>query len=224
MVDTDYILDELEKMFPDAQCELVHKNPFELAVAVVLSAQTTDISVNKVTLPLFKAYPTPEKLAMADIKDIEKQIRSIGLYRNKAKNIQGLSRVLINEYNGEVPGTLKELTLLPGVGRKSANVIMSVCFDIPAIAVDTHVERVSKRLTLAYQKDNVLQVEKKLRKKIRKERWNKAHHLMIFFGRYKCFARNPKCEDCPFTSFCRYYKEAHKVKNDKRNFKLHPKK
>ena len=206
MIDTNYILDELEIMFPNAECELVHKNAYELAVAVALSAQTTDISVNKITPKLFNSYPTPHDLASADIKEIENHIKSIGLYRNKAKSIKGLAQGLIDLYNGEVPKEMDELILLPGVGRKTANVIMSVCFNIPAIAVDTHVERVSKRLGLAFKNDSVLVVEKKLQKKIKKDRWNKAHHLFIFFGRYKCTARNPKCEGCPFYDFCKYIK------------------
>lgn len=206
MIDTNYILDELEIMFPNAECELVHKNAYELAVAVALSAQTTDISVNKITPKLFKSYPTPYDLASADIKEIENHIKSIGLYRNKAKNIKGLAQCLIDLYGGEVPKEMDELILLPGVGRKTANVIMSVCFNIPAIAVDTHVERVSKRLGLAFKNDSVLVVEKKLQKKIKKDRWNKTHHLFIFFGRYKCTARNPKCDGCPFYDFCKYIK------------------
>lgn len=206
MIDTNYILDELEIMFPNAECELVHKNAYELAVAVALSAQTTDISVNKITPKLFKSYPTPYDLASADIKEIENHIKSIGLYRNKAKNIKGLAQGLIDLYGGEVPKEMDELILLPGVGRKTANVIMSVCFNIPAIAVDTHVERVSKRLGLAFKNDSVLVVEKKLQKKIKKDRWNKAHHLFIFFGRYKCTARNPQCDGCPFYDFCKYIK------------------
>lgn len=206
MIDTNYILDELEIMFPNAECELVHKNAYELAVAVALSAQTTDVSVNKITPKLFKSYPTPYDLASADIKEIENHIKSIGLYRNKAKSIKGLAQGLIDLYGGEVPKEMDELILLPGVGRKTANVIMSVCFNIPAIAVDTHVERVSKRLGLAFKNDSVLVVEKKLQKKIKKDRWNKAHHLFIFFGRYKCTARNPQCDGCPFYDFCKYIK------------------
>ena len=145
----DEILAALTAMFPDAHCELNHRNPFELAVAVVLSAQTTDVSVNKVTPRLFEKYPTPEALAEAPLEDIEDCIRRIGLYHNKAKSIQGLARGVVGQFGGVMPQTMEELTSLPGVGRKSANVIMSVCFGMPAIAVDTHVERVSKRLGLA---------------------------------------------------------------------------
>lgn len=208
---TDEILDILEEMFPDAHCELIHRNPFELLVAVVLSAQTTDAAVNKITPALFEAFPTPQALANADIKDIEDKIRRIGLYRNKARSIQQLSISLVESYDGVVPESMKQLTSLAGVGRKTANVVRSVCFDIPSIAVDTHVDRISKRLGLAKVSDSVETVEKKLKRKIRRERWNKAHHLFIFFGRYFCTARNPKCEECPFQSFCKKDKlEAYK--------------
>ncbi len=200
---TDEILDILEEMFPDAHCELIHRNPFELLVAVVLSAQTTDAAVNKITPALFEAFPTPQALAEADIKLIEDKIRRIGLYRNKARSIQQLSISLVESYDGVVPESMKQLTSLAGVGRKTANVVRSVCFDIPSMAVDTHVDRISKRLGLAKVSDSVEDVEKKLKRKIRRERWNKAHHLFIFFGRYYCTARNPKCEECPFYSFCK---------------------
>lgn len=211
---TDEILDILEEMFPDAHCELIHRNPFELLVAVVLSAQTTDAAVNKITPALFEAFPTPQAMAEADIKLIEDKIRRIGLYRNKARSIQQLSISLVESYDGIVPESMKQLTSLAGVGRKTANVVRSVCFDIPSMAVDTHVDRISKRLGLAKVSDSVEDVEKKLKRKIRRERWNKAHHLFIFFGRYYCTARNPKCEECPFHSFCKKNKlDAYKKLN-----------
>lgn len=203
MMTTDEILDTLEEEFPNAHCELLHRNAFELIVAVALSAQTTDEAVNKVTPGLFAAFPTPQAMADADIKDIENKIRRIGLYRNKAKSIHNLSRSLLDNYGGEVPSTMKDLTSLAGVGRKTANVVRSVWFDIPAFAVDTHVERISKRLGLAKVQDSVEVVEEKLKRKIKRERWNRAHHLFIFFGRYHCTARNPKCDGCPFASFCK---------------------
>lgn len=213
---TDDILDILEEMFPNAHCELEHKNPFELLVAVVLSAQTTDAAVNKVTPALFEAFPTPQAMAEADIKDIEAKIRRIGLYRNKARSIKNLSQSLLDNFEGVVPEDMKKLTSLAGVGRKTANVVRSVCFDIPSIAVDTHVERISKRLGLAKVGDSVEVVEQKLKRKLRRERWNRAHHLFIFFGRYFCTARNPQCENCPFQSFCKKdkleaYKKEHKA-------------
>ena len=198
MITTDEILDQLEIMFPDAHCELIHKNPFELLVAVVLSAQTTDNAVNKVTPALFESFPDPKTMANADIKDIEDKIKRIGLYRNKARSIQNLSKSLLTSFDGNVPQSMKDLTSLAGVGRKTANVVRSVCFDIPSIAVDTHVERISKRLGLAKVYDSVEVVEQKLKRKIKRERWNKAHHLFIFFGRYFCTARNPQCNNCPF--------------------------
>lgn len=216
----DEILAKLTEMFPDAHCELIHRNPFELAVAVVLSAQTTDVSVNKITPQLFEKFPTPQALASASLAEIESCIRRIGLYHNKAKSIQGLARGVVEQFDGVMPQTMEELMSLPGVGRKSANVIMSVCFGMPAIAVDTHVERVSKRLRLAAPKDTVLEVEKKLMRKLPKSEWSHAHHLFIFFGRYFCKAKNPQCQDCPFASFCREYptlqKQAEKAAKQKK--------
>ena len=214
MITTDEILDQLEIMFPDAHCELIHKNPFELLVAVVLSAQTTDNAVNKVTPALFESFPDPKTMANADIKDIEDKIKRIGLYRNKARSIQNLSKSLLTSFDGNVPQSMKDLTSLAGVGRKTANVVRSVCFDIPSISVDTHVERISKRLGLAKVYDSVEVVEQKLKRKIKRERWNKAHHLFIFFGRYFCTARNPQCNNCPFQNICKKEKlEKYKNQN-----------
>ncbi|TQR19744.1 endonuclease III [Psychrobacillus vulpis] len=198
-----YCLDEMERMFPDAHCELVHENPFELLVATLLSAQCTDVLVNKVTKSLFQKYKKPEDYLAVSIEELQDDIRSIGLYRNKAKNIQALSKQLIELYEGEVPANRDLLTTFPGVGRKTANVVVSVAFDIPAIAVDTHVERVTKRLGLCRWKDSVLQVEETLMKKTPIELWSKAHHQLIFFGRYHCKAQNPNCPECPLLSVCR---------------------
>ncbi|MGX7243216.1 endonuclease III [Enterococcus quebecensis] len=189
-------------MFPDAACELTHKSPFQLLIAVILSAQATDISVNKATPALFAAYPTPETLAAAPVEDIIQKIKTIGLYRNKAKNIKACAAQLLERYNGEVPKTREELTSLPGVGRKTANVVMGDAFGEPAIAVDTHVERVSKRLRICKLDASVMEVEQTLMRKIPKELWVKTHHTMIFFGRYHCLARNPKCDICPLLSMC----------------------
>jgi endonuclease-3 len=198
-----FALDEIDKMFPDAHCELVHSNPFELLIAVVLSAQSTDALVNKVTKELFKKYKTPEDYISVPLEELQQDIRSIGLYRTKAKNIQKLCHKLICEYGGEIPQDRDELMTFPGVGRKTANVVISVAFNIPAIAVDTHVERVSKRLGICRWKDTVLEVEETLMKKIPKERWSKAHHQLIFFGRYHCKAQSPKCDVCPLLEICR---------------------
>lgn len=202
-ISSDELLDQLEIMFPEAHCELEHASTFQLLIAVILSAQTTDASVNKVTPALFEKYPTAKELACADLKDVEALIHNIGLYRNKAKNIIACAKELVERFDGEVPSSMKQLTSLSGVGRKTANVVMSVAFDIPALAVDTHVERISKRLGLAKPQDSVLQVERKLKRKLDRKRWNRAHHLFIFFGRYFCTAKNPRCSECPFIDICR---------------------
>jgi endonuclease-3 len=200
------------EMFPSAHCELNHSNPFELVIAVSLSAQCTDALVNKVTKELFKKYKTPQDYLDVPLEELQNDIRSIGLYRNKAKNIQSLSRLLLDKYNGEVPNDRDELIKLSGVGRKTANVVVSVAFGTPAIAVDTHVERVSKRLAICRWKDSVLEVEKTLMKKIPKEEWSITHHRMIFFGRYHCKAQNPQCESCPLLDLCREGKKRMKGK------------
>ncbi|MGE6657458.1 endonuclease III [Bacillus altitudinis] len=196
-------LDIIGDMFPEAECELVHSNPFELVIAVALSAQCTDVLVNKVTKHLFQKYKTPEDYLSVPLEELQQDIRSIGLYRNKAKNIQKLSQMLIEDYGGEVPRNRDELIKLPGVGRKTANVVVSVAFGIPAIAVDTHVERVSKRLGICRWKDSVLEVEQTLMKKVPKEDWSVTHHRLIFFGRYHCKAQRPQCESCPLLDMCR---------------------
>ena len=207
-----FCLDEMGEMFPDAHCELVHSNPFELVIAVALSAQCTDVLVNKVTKELFKKYKTPEDYLSVPLEELQNDIRSIGLFRNKAKNIQKLCRMLIDEYDGVVPNDRDELTKLPGVGRKTANVVVSVAFGVPAIAVDTHVERVSKRLGICRWKDSVLEVEQTLMKKVPKDEWSVTHHRMIFFGRYHCKAQNPRCEECPLLTVCREGKKRMKGK------------
>lgn len=198
-----YCLDVMKEMFPSAECELVHKNPFELLIAVVLSAQSTDSLVNKVTKDLFQKYQTPEDYLAVTLEEVQEDIRSIGLYRNKAKNIRKLCQMLIDEYGGEVPETKEELIKLAGVGRKTANVVASVAFKEPAIAVDTHVERVSKRLAISRWKDSVFEVEEALMRKVPKEEWSETHHRMIFFGRYHCKAKNPNCDECMLLELCR---------------------
>lgn len=210
-----HVLDTIAEMFPDAEGELNHSNPFELLIAVVLSAQCTDKLVNKVTADLFKKYKTPEDYVAVPVEELEQDIRSIGLYRSKAKNIQKLSQVLIDDYDGNVPETKEELVKLAGVGRKTANVVASVAFNVPAIAVDTHVERVSKRLGICRWKDSVLQVEETLMRKIPKEEWSETHHRLIFFGRYHCKARNPNCPECPLLDLCREGKKRMKKINAK---------
>lgn len=193
-------------LFPDAHCELKHRNAFELLIATILSAQATDVGVNKVTPKLFERFPTPAHLAAASEESVIECIQSLGLYRSKAKNIRLCAQQLMERFNGEVPKIREELVSLAGVGRKTANVVMSVAFNIPAFAVDTHVERISKRLQICRQKDTVLEVEETLCRKIPKELWSRAHHWMIFFGRYHCIARKPKCHECPLLEICAFGK------------------
>ncbi|MFQ8705840.1 MAG: endonuclease III [Thomasclavelia sp.] len=200
---TGRVLDYFEELFPDAYCELNHETDFQLLVAVMLSAQTTDKKVNQLTKTLFKKYPTVEAVSHASLSELEQDIKTIGLYRNKAKNLLAMAKVLIEEYDGKVPSAQKELESLPGVGRKTANVVRSVVFDIPAFAVDTHVERIAKRLGFAKKDDNVLTVEKKLCRSIERSRWNKSHHQFIFFGRYFCKATNPNCQECKLSDMCK---------------------
>lgn len=197
------VLDTMGEMFPDAHCELHHSTPFELTIAVVLSAQCTDALVNKVTPGLFEKYRKPEDYLEVPLEELENDIRRIGLFRNKAKNIKKLARMVVEEYGGKLPEDRDELMLLPGVGRKTANVIVSVAFGLPAIAVDTHVERVSKRLGICRWKDSVLEVEKTLMRKIPEDEWAVSHHRFIFFGRYHCKAQSPQCDICPLLELCR---------------------
>lgn len=199
----DRILNTFDEMFPDARCVLNHSNNLELLVAVMLSAQTTDESVNKLTSHLFQKYKTVEDYANASLSELESDLHSIGLYRNKAKNIKAMAQALQTRFNGVVPASHDALISLPGVGRKTANVVMAEGFGYPAIAVDTHVERISKRLGFAKPDDTVLTVEKKLMKTIPKNRWIKTHHQMIFFGRYHCKAMSPHCKECPLVDICK---------------------
>ncbi|MFM2574989.1 endonuclease III [Staphylococcus warneri] len=205
------MIDVIADMFPDAECELRHDNAFELTIAVLLSAQCTDILVNKVTKSLFAKYKTPEDYLNVSDEELQSNIKSIGLYRNKAKNIKKLCQSLLDKFDGEIPQTNQELESLAGVGRKTANVVMSVAFNEPSLAVDTHVERVSKRLGINRWKDNVRQVEDRLCSVIPKERWNKSHHQLIFFGRYHCLARKPKCDICPLFNDCREGQKRYKA-------------
>lgn len=213
-----HILDTMAAMFPDAHCELNHENAFELTVAVLLSAQCTDETVNKVTADLFQKYKSPADYLAVPLEELEQDIRRIGLYRNKAKHIQNMCRILIDQYGGDVPQEHDQLVTLPGVGRKTANVVVSNAFGVPAIAVDTHVERVSKRLGLAGWDDSVLEVEKKLMKRVPRDEWTITHHRFIFFGRYHCKAQNPQCEVCPLLDVCREGKKrmkTPKIRKDK---------
>ena len=195
------ILDRLEKEYPDAGCALKHMNVFELLICVVLSAQTTDVSVNKVSPELFRKYPDAKALAQADQEDVQEIIRQIGMYKTKSKNIINLSKKLCEEYDGQVPDDYDSLVALPGVGRKTANVVLAVGFDRQRIAVDTHVFRVTNRIGLVKEKD-VLKTELALMETLPEPRWARAHHSFIFHGRRCCHARKPECERCCIADLC----------------------
>lgn len=205
--DINTILDILEQTYPDAGCALEHIDIFELLICVVLSAQTTDKSVNKVTPALFAKYPDAAALSQADPDDVAEYIRSIGMYRTKSKNIVNLSKALVANYDGKVPDDYDSLVSLPGVGRKTANVVLSVGFSHQRLAVDTHVFRVANRIGFVCEKD-VLKTELALMEVIPENRWTRTHHSLIFHGRNCCDARKPKCTECPINQYCKYYKEA----------------
>lgn len=205
--DINKILDILEQTYPDAGCALEHIDIFELLICVVLSAQTTDKSVNKVTPALFAKYPDAAALSQADPDDVAEYIRSIGMYRTKSKNIVNLSKALVANYDGKVPDDYDSLISLPGVGRKTANVVLSVGFGHQRLAVDTHVFRVANRIGFVCEKD-VLKTELALMEVIPENRWTRTHHSLIFHGRNCCDARKPKCTECPINQYCKYYKEA----------------
>jgi endonuclease-3 len=201
----DFIIDYFSKHNPDAETELHYSNPYELLVAVILSAQCTDKRVNLVTPALFRAYPTAEDLATAMPDDIFSYIRSVSYPNNKAKHLAGMARMLVNDFNGEVPSEIDELVKLPGVGRKTANVIASVVYNMPAMAVDTHVFRVSARIGLTLNAKTPLAAEKQLVKYIPEDQIPLAHHWLILHGRYICLARTPKCVECQIKSACKYF-------------------
>ncbi len=200
-----FVIDWFQHNMPVAETELMYDNPYQLLVAVILSAQCTDKRVNIVTPPLFEAFPTPELLAKAEFEDVEPYIRSVTFANNKTRHLIGMGKMLVEEFNGEVPDSVEELIKLPGVGRKTANVITSVIYNQPNMAVDTHVFRVSARIGLTTNAKNVLQAEKQLIANIPEELVYKAHHWLILHGRYICVARRPKCEDCGLTSVCKFY-------------------
>lgn len=198
---TNKILDYFDQILPDAKCELNYNKDYELLIAVMLSAQTTDKRVNEVTKILFSKYPSLEKLKDADIADIRKIVYPLGTYTKKSQNIKDIASSLYEI--GYVPNDREFLEKLSGVGRKTANVVLSNLYNVPCIAVDTHVSRVSKRLGLAKEKDDVLSIEKKLTKIIPKEKLNKAHHQFVLFGRYYCKAKQPECENCKLKDICK---------------------
>lgn len=197
------IIDYFDQILPEAGCELVYRKPHELLIAVVLSAQTTDASVNKATPALFEHYPTVTDLANAPLASIEDHIRAIGLYKTKAKHVKAICAALMQDHGGQVPRDKAALLALPGVGVKTANVVRAELFKIPEIAVDTHVARISKRLGFAKLSDDVTTIERKLRKALPVSRYIKVHHQMIHFGRYYCPARGMKCYVCPLVGVCK---------------------
>lgn len=201
----EHVLEILENTHPNAHCELNFRTSFQLLVATMLSAQSTDKIVNKVTVRLFEKYPSVDEFLQLEQGELEQEIKEIGLYRNKAKNILAMCKELVLRFNREVPANLDELTSLPGVGRKTANVVLSNAFGIPALAVDTHVFRVANRIGLA-NSEKVEETEDQLMKIIPREKWSTAHHWLIWHGRRICDARKPKCEVCPVAEYCRYNK------------------
>lgn len=198
---TDMILEEMDKLFPNPKCELNYNKDYELLLAVMLSAQTTDKRVNMVTGPLFKKYDSLEKLNELSIEEIESHIKTIGMYKQKARHFKAIVSSLI-QIGGYVPNDRETLLKMSGVGRKTVNVVLSNLYNEPCIAVDTHVNRVSKRLGLAKESDDVLEVEEKLMKKFPKNTWSKLHHQLVLFGRYNCKAKNPLCAHCNLKSIC----------------------
>ena len=196
------IMKTLDLMFPNARCELIYHNSYELLVAIMLSAQTTDKAVNKVTPALFLEFPSIEALAQADYSSIENCIRSLGLFRNKAKNLKLMAHDVIAHYNGEIPKDFNSLTSLPGVGRKTANVFLAEFYQIPRVPVDTHVERVTKRLGIVPMEASVFETEKKIMEVFPMDKWIKLHHQFIFLGRYVCKALNPNCCLCRLANIC----------------------
>jgi endonuclease-3 len=204
------IIKYFSENMPVAETELKYENPFQLLVAVVLSAQCTDKRINMVTPALFRDFPTPAHLAASNFEELFPYIKSVSFPSNKTKHLLGLGKMLMEKFGGEIPQTVDELTMIPGVGRKTANVITSVIWNQPNMAVDTHVFRVSRRLGLVPLTANTpLEVEKQLIKHIPKQHVHIAHHWLILHGRYTCLARRPKCEECPLTHLCKYFEKHH---------------
>ena len=196
------ILTYLDELYPEPKCELNYNKDYELLIAVMLSAQTTDKRVNKVTKVLFERYPSIKKLSEAKIEDIEEIIREIGTFKRKSQYIHDITTKLVNDNLDYIPNDRKYIESLPGIGHKSANVFLSNIYNVPAIAVDTHVSRVSKRLGIANNNDDVIEIEKRLMEKVPKEKWGKVHHQLVLFGRYHCKAINPMCDKCKLKKSC----------------------
>ncbi len=204
------IIAYFDELFPDAKGELEYTKDYELLIAVILSAQATDKSVNAVTRHFFVRYPSLEAMSELSISELENEFKTIGLFKSKAANIKKTIAILLNDYQGRVPQDKAQLMALPGVGIKTSNVVRAELFKIPEIAVDTHVNRVSKRLGFAKQNDSLDQVEAKLRRTLPQTRYIKTHHQMIFFGRYFCKAKNPRCRECQLVDICKEKKKNYK--------------
>lgn len=201
------IEDYLLELYPNPKCELNYNRDYELLIAVVLSVQTTDKRVNQITSILFDKYKDLDSLSKANVSDLIEIVKPLGTASRKGVFVYEIANILINKYNGVVPNNRKALEDMPGVGRKTANVVLSNLFDVPCIAVDTHVSRVSKRLGLAKEGDDVLDIESKLKRKFKKEIWTRLHHQLVLFGRYNCKAKNPECNKCRLKDICKYYKK-----------------
>ena len=198
-----FIAEYIDSLFPDAKCELFYQKDYELVIAVMLSAQTTDKAVNQVTESLFKDYSTLKDLDNASLEDIENHIKRLGMYKNKAANIKGIAHVLLTDFDGVVPSDKDLLQTLPGIGNKSAGVIRAEVFKIPDLPVDTHIIRITNRLGIAKKSDAPIDIERKLKKIIPEDSWIKSHHQLIHFGRYFCTARSPKCKECKLKDICK---------------------
>lgn len=201
----DIVLEILENTYKGAKCGLDYETPYQLLISTILSAQCTDERVNKVCSELYKDYGNPESISSLSEEELGNKIKSCGFYKNKSKNILGATKIILEKYKGEVPSTMEELINLPGVGRKTANVVLSNAFNVPAIAVDTHVFRVSNRIGIAMA-ENVEKVEEQLMTNIPREKWSDTHHYLIWHGRKICKARKPNCEICPLVPHCEYYR------------------
>lgn len=210
MITMNEVMNYLDRLIPNPVCELEFHKDYELLIAVMLSAQTTDKRVNMVTRVLFKKYPNLEALSEADIEDVKQIIQSLGTYHKKASNVILIAQSLLKEQDGKIPNDRTYLESLPGVGRKTTNVVLSILYNEPCIAVDTHVSRVSRRLGFARENDDVLIIEKKLTKKIPKDSLNKMHHQLVLFGRYYCKSINPSCEHCQLKEMCKFYNKKKK--------------
>lgn len=205
------VLEEyLMELYPDGRCELNYSKDYELLIAVVLSAQTTDKRVNMVTSKLFDKYPSVEALSLAPVDDLIEMVRPLGTASRKGVFVHEIANILVSQYDGKVPNNRKALEMMPGVGRKTANVVLSNLFDVPCIAVDTHVARVSKRLGLAKESDSVLEIEMKLKRKFKRENWTRLHHQLVLFGRYNCKAKGFDCSSCKLKDICKFYKKMEK--------------